>query len=64
MCSSSSVCLSTSHSLTKCFVSLSPRSGELHLMEEGKVEGESSSRAGRWIKEIFKKKEGELVEDS
>merc|ERR1712012_1520157 len=40
------------------------RTGELHLMEEGKVEGESSSRAGRWIKEIFKKKEGELVEEN
>merc|ERR1712012_487474 len=40
------------------------RSGELHLMEEGKVEGESSSRAGRWIKEIFKKKEGELAEEN
>merc|ERR1712012_309463 len=40
------------------------RSGEIHLMEEGKVEGESSSRAGRWIKEIFKKKEGELVEEN
>ena len=28
------------------------------------MEGESSSRAGRWIKEIFKKKEGELVEEN
>ena len=28
------------------------------------MEGESSSRAGRWIKEIFKKREGELVEQN
>ena len=28
------------------------------------MEGESSSRAGRWIKEIFKRKEGELVEEN
>merc|ERR1711934_427625 len=45
-------------------ISLLTRLQEEHLMKEGMEEGTNSSRAGKWIKEIFKKKEdGEMEQN-
>merc|ERR1711934_1332841 len=45
-------------------ISLLTRLQEEHLMKEGMEEGTNSSRAGKWIKDIFKKKEdGEMEQN-